>query len=100
MNIYRVIEADTGKFVFEGNTEQIMEKYYISRDLLSYICKKKENYAGLNIIKIGKDGRGGRKKKVIPKGTEFNKGLDEDVAKANELGLSYGEYKNIYYWGA
>lgn len=93
MNIYRVTKISTGE-IFEGTTDQVMDNYYITQDALYWHAKNKKQYAGYLFEKIGVNKRP-NKQKQEPIYTTTNQGLDDDLRKANLLGVSYGIYKNM-----
>lgn len=92
MNIYEVMEQDTKKVVFRGTTDEIMDKYIVTRDTLFWHVKNGTQYAGYFFVKVGSVSNK-KKKATNVKGTETNKGLDKDLAEATKLGMTYGQYK-------
>ncbi len=91
MNIYRVTNEKGESFT--ANTDELMDKLYITRDSLYWHVKTQTQYCGYMIAKIGTDGKANKPKKELPQQTKINNGLNDDLAKARQLGLSYGMYK-------
>lgn len=92
MNIYKVISIDNDD-EFIGTTDEVMDKFYITKDALYWHAKTKSQYGGYIFEKIGTNNKGNKPKKIEPIGTKTNRGLDDDLLQARKCGLSYGQWK-------